>query len=187
MAGLNDSSTRGPSVAVVIAIAVLIVIAAAVFLLNPHKVADVTVTHVDYFAPHTEMDQMKGSIHVIGEQPETEDDLYIVASVKITDHLRLPLFLSAWTGGVTFANGSTADATTVPPRDMPRLGQTFPAFSALVTNPINYDDEVAPGATREGQVILLFPNTTQDQWKSKKSATVTIELRNQEAQTVPLP
>jgi predicted ATP-dependent Lon-type protease len=57
----------------------------------------------------------------------------------------------------------------------------------MVNNPFRDGDEIAPGQTVTGDFLLLFPNTTQDQWNKKRSATLTIELRNQEAQTVKLP
>jgi len=36
-------------------------------------------------------------------------------------------------------------------------------------------------------VLLLFPNTTAEMWHTKKSAVLTLALRNQEPQTVSLP
>jgi len=185
---MAESSDRGPLTAVVIAFVVLAIITAAVFLFNPHKIAEISVSKVDLYAPHTEFAASQGSTHVVGETGQSEDDLYVVAHVNITDKLRLPLFLFGWTATVTFSDGTTQDATVVPPQQLPRLSQIFPQLAGLAaTQPFHDGDEIAPGTTSAGSFILLFPNTTQDQWNKKRSAALTIELRNQEAQTVKLP
>jgi len=185
---MASSSDRGPLTAVVIAFVVLAIITAAVFLLNPHKIAEISVSKVDLFAPHTEFSQSQGSMKVLGETAQSEDDLYVVAHVNITDKLRLPLFLFGWTATATLEDGSTQEATVVPAQQLPRLAQIFPQLAGLSsTQPFHDGDEIAPGNTASGSFILLFPNTTQDQWNKKRSATLTIELRNQEAQTVKLP
>jgi hypothetical protein len=189
MADSNDNSsyTRGPLAAALIAVFAVIIIFVAMFLFNPRKTAVLSVTKVDLFAPHTEFKDLQGAIHVLGEAAASEDDLYVVAHVKLTDKLRLPIFLSDWTATVTLADGRTLDATTVPATQLPRLEETFPALTPLVSQPLHYGDEVAPGATTEGSVVLLFPNTTQAAWQSKHSAVLTIELRDQNPQTAPLP
>ena len=185
---MASSSDRGPLTAVVIAFVVLAIITAAVFLLNPHKIAELSVSKVDLFAPHTQFDAAQGSMKVLGETAQSEDDLYVVAHVNISDKLRLPLFLFGWTATVTLADGSTQDATVVPAQQLPRLGQIFPQLATLSTQqPFHDGDEIAPGTTSSGSFVLLFPNTTQDQWNKKRSAVLTIHLRNQEPQTVKLP
>ena len=100
----------------------------------------------------------------------------------------LPIFLFGWTATVTLADGSTQDATVVPAQQLPRLGQIFPQMASLATEqPFHDGDEIAPGTTTSGSFILLFPNMTQDQWNKKRSAVLTVQLRNQAAQTVKLP
>lgn len=182
------NSDRGPLLSVVIAFAVLCVIGVAVFLLNPHKTAEFSVTHVDLYAPHTEFSTIRGQTNVLGEQAQTEDDLYVVAHIRLTDKLRLPLFLSAWTATATLANGSTVDATIVPAKELPRLGETFPKLPGLVSEPaVQFNDEVAPGSTLNATLIFLFPNVKESDWQAKKSAELTVQLRNQDALTAKLP
>jgi hypothetical protein len=185
---MASSSDRGPLTAVIIAFVVLAIVTAAVFLLNPHKIAELSLAKVDLFAPHTQFAASQETTKVLGETAQSEDDLYVVAHVNITDKLRLPLFLFGWTATVTFADGSTQDATVVPAQQLPRLGQIFPQLASLATQqPFHDGDEIAPGTTASGSFILLFPNMTEDQWHKKRSAALTIELRNQEAQTLKLP
>ncbi|HEX4156075.1 MAG TPA: hypothetical protein VHY48_10720 [Acidobacteriaceae bacterium] len=189
MADSNDSPsyTRGPLVATVIAVIVIVAAAVAIFLFNPRKTADLSVSKVVLFAPHTETQAVQGSMHVLGEAGSVEDDLYVIAHIRITDHLRIPFYMGDWTGLLKLADGHIVDATTVPARELPRLEQIFPALTPLVSNPLSFDDRVDAGATHEGDVILLFPNITEDQWKSRQAAVLTIDLRDQNPQTVTLP
>src|ERR1700739_2920534 len=108
---MASSSDRGPLTAVLIAFAILAIITAAVFFLNPRKIAELSVSKVDLFAPHTQFDASQGSMKVLGETAQSEDDLYVVAHVNITDKLRLPLFLFGWSATVTLADGSPQNAT----------------------------------------------------------------------------
>ena len=60
-------------------------------------------------------------------------------------------------------------------------------LTPMLTNPLNDGDEISPGQTRDVTILLLFPNTTEEMWHAKKSAVLTIALRNQAPQTVSLP
>jgi hypothetical protein len=189
MADSNDNSsfTGGPLIAVVIAVVVLVAVAVAVFVFNPHKMAAFSIAKVDLFAPHTEFQSMPGATHVLGQAPAAEDDLYVVAHIRFTVDQRLPLFLTDWTGLVKLADGTTVDATTVPAQELPRLEQIFPGLTPLVTQPLRFGEEVAAGATREGTIILLFPNTTESAWRTRQTAIITIDLHDEPSQTATIP
>jgi hypothetical protein len=176
----------------VIAGAVMVVVGVAVYFLNPRKTAEASVQKVSLFAPHTEMKAVGGVGHVIGQAASSEDDLYVIATVSITDKLRLPIFLDGHSASMTAADGSTIEATVVQRAELPQLEETFPQILPLVSppeaQPISFDDAIAPGATRVGSVVLLFPQITAEAWKTKKSATLTIELEhNAPSLTVALP
>ena len=53
--------------------------------------------------------------------------------------------------------------------------------------PIEDTDEVDPKTVRVGQVVFPFPGHTAEDWKKKREASLTLQLRNQEPQTTPLP
>jgi hypothetical protein len=184
---MASSSDRSPVIAVVLAFVIMVAVAAAVYLLIPHKLTDVTVTKVDVFAPHTEFKAPEGSMHVIGEEPQSEDDLYVVAHLNLTDKLHDRVFLDGWSATATLADGSTVDSTLVTRTVLPRLEQIFPQIADLATRPLAAGDELDPGVTDSGSIVLLFPNTTADQWKNKRSAVLTINLREHMPQTVKLP
>jgi hypothetical protein len=173
--------------AVGVAVLVLIVITVIVFLVNPRETAEISVDKVQTYSPHTELKPVPGSLHVLGAEAVAEDDLYVVAKVRITDKLRLPIFVTSTTATLTGPDGNAEQATAVAPVLYPRLEEIFPMLTPMLTDPLNDGDEISPEQTRSVTVLLLFPNTTEEMWHAKKSAVLTIALRNQAAQTVTLP
>lgn len=185
---MASSSDRSPVLAVVLAFVIMVVVAFGVYLVIPHKNTELSVTKVDIFAPHTIYQASKGgSIQILGETAQAEDDLYVVAHVEITDKLRQKVILSGWSGTVTFPDGSTLDSTLIARSELPRLEQIFPQIKSLVTNPLGDGDEFEPGVTNTGSIVLLFPNVTQQQWNQKRSAVLTVNFHEHTPQTVKLP
>jgi hypothetical protein len=170
-----------------------VVIGVAVYMFNPRKTGELSVQKVALFAPHTEMSAMPGGENqVIGVAPSSEDDLYVVATVKITDKLRLPIFVDSYSATLTNADGGTVEATIIAGPLLPRLGETFPQILPMVNppeaKPILFDDAIAPGDTRVGTVVLLFPQASEKVWREKKSAVLTVGLaHNASSLTAPLP
>ncbi len=179
--------------AVLVSLLILAAIAAAIFYFNPHKVAEFKVSSTSTFAPHTTFGSLDAAtpgtgMHVLGAPTtSTENDLYVVAHVRLTDKLRLPLFVSGAVAHVTLADGTELEANLLSATDLKRLEVIFPSLRQHVGDPLSDGDEVQPGQTRIADVVLPFPGQTEDLWHGKKSATLTIQLRNQEAQTAELP
>jgi hypothetical protein len=172
----------------VLAFIIMVVVAVAIYLVIPHNVTDLSVSKVDVFAPHTEYRASQGSsMQVLGETAQSEDDLYVVAHINITNKLKQRVFISGWSATVMFADGSTLDSTLVAKSELPRLEGIFPQITGLATEPIADGDELDPGVTKSGSMVLLFPNVTQDQWKSKRSAVLTVDIHQHVSQTVKLP
>lgn len=186
---MAESSDRSPIVAVVLAFIIMVVVAVTIYLVIPHKITDLSVSKVDVFAPHTEFkaSQGGGSVQMLGETAQTEDDLYVVTHINMTNRLSQRVFISGWSATVMFADGSTLDSTLVGKSELPRLEQIFPQITSLATDPIGDGDELDPGVTKSGSIVLLFPNVTQDQWNKKRSAVLTIDLHEHVSQTVKLP
>ena len=175
----------------VIAAVVMVLIGVAIYMFNPRKTAEIVVQKTELFAPHTEFKQMPSSSRVIGAPAQSEDDVYVVATVSITDKLRLPLFLDSVSATMTTDAGSI-QATNVSPIDLPRLEQIFPQITPLVSPPaappLRFEDTVSPGATRLGTIVFLFPQTSAKAWAAKKSASLTITFAHDAAPiTVPIP
>jgi hypothetical protein len=184
---LGPAEERSYLPAILVATAVLIVIGIAVFFLNPRKTADISVAKVDLYAPHTEFQSTPGGSQIVGQGPSTEDDLYAVVTVRVTDDLRLPLFVDGTSVTMTAPDGSQTEAIGVPSTDYARLEQTFPQLTPLLTEPFTYGQQIDPKQTAEGRVLVLFSNTNEATWKARKSATITLNLRNQSPLTATIP
>ncbi len=192
MADLTFSQPARRNLLLPILLTLLIVSAALYALLRftPHRTADLNVTHVNLYAAHT---VFKSESTVIG-QDAAQDDLYVVAHVRLTDQLRLPIFISDITATLTPADNNptgnepvTTSAVEHP--DLPNLYVSFPAVKRLADtagSPLLRETEIAPGKTAEGFVILHFP-ATQAVWDQRKEATLTVTLYHQAAQTVVIP
>ncbi len=194
MADLKIAPARdsGNAPALILSLLILATVAAAIFYFNPHKVSELKVTNVDLYAPHTTFASLDGppanGMHVLdAPTTSTENDLYVIAHVSLTDKLRLPLFITGATAHVKLADGSDLEANLLSASDLKRLAVIFPSLRQRVTNPMSDGDEISPGETRTGTVVLPFPGQTEDAWRNKKAGTLTIQLRNQGPQTTTLP
>ncbi len=195
MADLQIAPPRPRSVlpAILIAVTVLAAIAWAVFRFNPNHVADVKVTGVQFFDPHTDMKALatkaRGNMRVLGENTASagEDDLYVIVTASITNRLRLPIFLEGAQAEVTLAEGAQLEPLILYADKQKRLTSVFPAVAPMIVNPLALDDQVDPGQTRTGSVVFLLPGLRTEAWTHKRAATLTLLLRNQGPQTLKLP
>jgi hypothetical protein len=166
---------------------VMALVAVALVFLTPRKTAELTILKVEPFAPHTEFKAAPGAMHVLGTAPAAEDDLYIVATVRITDKLRLPIFLNGYTAALINPDGTQLNATAIAPRDLARLEETFPALTPMAQHPLDDKTPIPPGETREGTIVLQFPGLSATAWSGRKSASLTIDLTHQGPQTIDFP
>ncbi len=195
MADLQIAPPRPRSIlpAILIAVLVLAAVAWAVFHFSPDRVADLKVTTVQTFTPHTTMgslqSKVRGNMRVLNESTADagEDDVYVVATVSITDRLRIPIFLEGTQAHVTLADGQQLEPRVIFGDTLKRLASIFPALAPKVANPLALDDQVDPGQTRTGTVVFLLPGVTPDLWAKRKAASVSVLLRNQKPQTTNLP
>jgi hypothetical protein len=160
---------------------VMALVAVALVFLTPRKTAELTILKVEPFAPHTEFKAAPGAMHVLGTAPAAEDDLYIVATVRITDKLRLPIFLNGYTAALINPDGTQLNATAIAPRDLARLEET------MAQHPLDDKTPIPPGETREGTIVLQFPGLSATAWSGRKSASLTIDLTHQGPQTIDFP
>ena len=196
MATLQIAPARQASQApaLIISLFILAAVAAAIFYFNPHKISELKVTSVDTYAPHTTFGALEGAtpaangMHVLsGAATSSEDNLYVIANVRMTDKLRLPLFISGATARVTLADGTQLESSLLSSSDLKRLEVIFPDIRQHAVAPISDGDAIEPGQTRVGTLVLPFPGQNAEAWHNKKAATLTIDLRNQGPQTTALP
>jgi hypothetical protein len=184
---LAPEPEHGVMPAISIAVLILIVVAVVVFLVNPRETAVLKLDKVDVYAPHTEAKPDKRAVKEVGLANTGEDDLYVVATVSMTNKLRLPIFIADTTLTLTSANGSAEEATGVSPQYYGRIESSFPALTPMIGKPFYDGDELAPGETHTGTVLMLFPGMTAAEWKQRKSAVLSINLRNQSPQKILIP
>jgi hypothetical protein len=168
------------------AIIVAVVVAAAfawIYYFTPRRVADVEVTRVSYLPKHTSL--TSGS-RVVGHLTTTEDDLYVLATVRVHDDLKLPLFIKDLTGTLTTSDGADLTTSAVEKNDLDGVYIALPSLKSMSGPPLLREIEIAPGATAEGVVMLNY-SATELMWKQRKSASVTIEFYHQDPVTVPIP
>ena len=166
-----------------IAIVVLAIVIGIVYSFIPHRVADLTLTHVAVLPTHT---VFKSDSKVVGQQAPFEDDLYILATVRIDNRLRVPLTLDDITGAITAPDGAETTTSAIQKNDLPNLYVVFPALVPLASAPLLRESIIQPAGRAEGMVLLHYP-IAQAEWDQRKSASITLKFYNQDPLTVPLP
>jgi len=170
-------------VPVLIATAILGVVFALILWLTPHRIADLAVTHTAVLPTRT---VFTSGTMVVGNQDQAEEDLYILATVRIDDRLKLPLFINDITGTLTLPDDSASTTSAIEKNDLANVYTTFPALKPLASAPLLRQTAIQPGGHAEGMVLLHFP-TTQAVWDQRKSATVTIDFYHQGPLSVTIP
>jgi len=183
---LGPAPQRNRTPAILISAVVLAAIAAAIYHFSPRTPAQIQVQKVDIFAPHTETKAAKGGMHILGTPSFQEDNLYVIVHVSLKNNLRQPIFLDAPEATLTTSTANLA-ATVISPTDALRLEQSFPQIAPLAPNPLGSGTEIAPRATTEGSIILLYSTLSDDAWKAKKSSTLTVNITHLGPQTIDLP
>lgn len=179
---------RNYTLPILIAVVVLALVGFLLYRNTPHTTADVEITHVDLFPAHVEF---SSDSNVVGVAKQTEDVLYVLVTVRITDRLRLPLFLKDFTASLIPSDGSLPPATSAVERsDLLNTYATFPALGTLAQHqtapPLLRESRIDPGQTVTGFVLLHFP-VKPEVWNSRNDFVLTIDLYHQPSLSVALP
>ena len=167
---------------VLVAFVLLGIAIALVLRFTPHKTADLTITGTSIYPAHT---VFKSDSMLVGSE-HAQDDLYVLATLRIQDRLKLPLFLKDFTATLVTADGEEFNTSATEKQDIPALFVTFPAIEKLASAPLLRETLISPGQSAEGMVLLHFP-VTQAAWNSRKSATLHVDLYHQGPLTVLIP
>jgi len=182
----SQPASRSYTAPIAIAAAVLVVVMGLVFLLNPHKTAEVTIKNSATYASHL---VFKSDSMLVGRE-SSEDDVYVVVTLRVEDQLRLPLFIKDFTATLTPAEGEPITTSAAQKLEVPNLYTTFPGLKAVadqVNAPLLLrETQIDPGKSAEGMVLLHFP-ATQAMWDQRKSATISIALYHQDPVVVEIP
>jgi hypothetical protein len=182
----SQSERRNFTGPILIALAVLAIAGVAIYLYIPKSVATLTITHTAILPTHT---VYKSDSKVVGHQDQAQDDLYVLATVHIDNHLRVPLFINDITATLTppdDVGGEPLNSSAIEKKDLDNLYITFPALKPLASDPLVRESSIAPRSSAEGMVLLHFPSTEAD-WNNRKSAVVTIDFYHQGPFTVTIP
>lgn len=156
---------------------------AAIDLFTPHRIADLAVTHIAVLPTHT---VFKNDTIVVKDREQVQDDLYVLATVRLQDDLKLPIFVKDITATLTTSDGAVMSASATEKLDLPNLYTTFPALVPLSGPPLLRETELEPGAAAEGMVLLHFP-VAEAIWKQRRSAVISVDLYHQGPLTVAIP
>ncbi|HWB32019.1 MAG TPA: hypothetical protein VG714_02480 [Acidobacteriaceae bacterium] len=170
-------------VPILIAMAVMLLIGGLVLAFLPHRTAEIAVTHVAVLPTHTSL--TTGS-RVVGSTTEIEDNLYVLATVRIKDNLSMPLFIKDLTGSMTSADDADQTSSAVEKDDLNAVYTAFPALKPMSGPPLLREIRIPPGGSAEGMVLLQFKATDAD-WKQRKAASITIAFYHQDPMTVEIP
>jgi hypothetical protein len=164
---------------VLLAFLILGIVLALVLRFTPRRTADLTITHTAVYPVHT---VFKSDSIVVGNQ-HTEDDLYVLTTLRIDDRLHLPLFLKDFTATLTTAEGEEITTSAIEQRDLANVFTTFPDLKALASEPLLRETMIGPGQSAQGMVLLHFP-VTKDVWDHRRNAMLHVDLYHQGQQDI---
>lgn len=149
---------------------------------TPTQQVGLTITHTSVYPTHT---VFKSESHVVGKD-KVEDNLYVVANLRVDDPLHLPLFLKDFTATLTTADDQQITTSAAEEKDLSNIYTAFPALKPLTTAPLRRETLIAPGASAEGMVLLQFPITEQV-WNHRKAAVLNVDLYHEGAFPITIP
>lgn len=165
-----------------IAFLLLGIIIALVIRHTPAQAVNLTITHTAVYPTHT---VFKSDSLVVGSD-KAEDELYILATLRVEDPLRLPLFLKDFTATLTTADDQQITTSAAEEKDLPNIYTSFPALKQLSSPPLRRETLITPGTSAVGMVLLQFP-VTLDVWNHRKSAVLNVDLYHEGAFPVTIP
>ncbi|RXH57028.1 hypothetical protein [Granulicella sibirica] len=174
---------RSPILPLLIAAGVLALIAAGVFYFNPHDTASLSLSNTSVVPTQT---TFKSQSIVVGEGASTQDDLYVFTTLKVDDHLRLPITINTITASLITGDNQESATSAISKSDLPAIFIAFPKLKPLAAPPLLRETTIAPGQSAEGQLVFHFP-VPKSTWDTRKSATITLDLYHQTPQTIVIP
>jgi hypothetical protein len=164
---------------VLLAFLILGITLALVMRFSPNKTADLTITRTTVYPTHT---IFKNDSILVGHS-QSQDDLYVITNLRISDNLRLPLFLKDFTATLTTADGHEITASAVEKDDFANLYTSFPALKFLASEPLLRETVINPGQSAEGMILLHFP-VTRTEWDHRRTAVLNVDLYHQGQQGI---
>lgn len=184
---LGPPPSSNPVRSIVVAAVVLILAAVGFFLWIHQQKAELTVLSSKPYVVRIENKAVKGTMHVIGTPASIENTLYVVLSVRLTNHLREPMFLKDETFTLTSPDQTVASADALQKQELDTVLLNFPNLKLLVVNPLYRDTRIDPGQSAEGSVVISYPTVDADFWNKRLDGQLTFSFFHQPNITVRVP
>jgi hypothetical protein len=162
----------------------LVVLGLAFFLytrLAPIATIDITVPHTNIFGART---VFKTDTTLI-DRDKAEEDLYILVTLHLDNHTKLPLFIKDFNATLITGQGEELTSSAAQKDDLPNLYTAFPDLRKMASTPLIRDTTIQPGQSAEGMVLFHF-SAPQDAWDYRKSASISVDFYHQPPQRVSL-
>jgi hypothetical protein len=164
---------------VLLAFLILGIVLALLLRFTPHRTPDLSILRTTIYPTHT---VFKSESIVVANQ-RAEDVLYVLTTLRIDDHLRLPLFLKDFTATLTTGEGEEITTSAVEKLDLDNVYTSFPGLKPLASEPLLRDTMISPGQSAEGMILLHFP-VTKEVWDHRRTAVLNVDLYHQGQQGV---
>jgi hypothetical protein len=170
---------------VLIALAVLAALFAIYMHLAPLATIDITVPHTGVFGAHTVFKPERGGNMTVIRPDKTEDDLYLLVTLHLANHTKLPIFLKDFTSTLITGDGELLSSSAVEKGEFSNLYTAFPELGKMATTPLLRETEIPSGGSAEGMVLFHFSASEKD-WHDRKDAHVMVDFYHQAQQSVSL-
>lgn len=187
---IGPPPSSNPTRSIVAAAAILLLAATAVFIWMSRQKAELMVIGVKPYVARVENKPLKMTgkgPHVVGTPSSFENDLYLVVSVRVVNHLHEPMFIKDETFTVTSPDQSVAAADALQKNDLDNAVAAFPGIQPLLGTPLTRDTKIAPGQTVEGTLLVPYPLANEDFWTKRTSASATLTFFHQPDLTAEVP
>lgn len=168
-----EGSTAGKRIRLMLvgAVIVLLIIAAYFFAGRTHPIASGDVDRVFLYSAHHEGTAPASAGTTVATKPEVEDNILVLAQVKLRNISDVPLTLVELEGWFTTADGEQRSVM-AGEDDFKRVFLAYPALGAQKREPLLRGGKIMPGQEVSGEAIFHFPGTRQ-QWDARKAFNVT--------------
>lgn len=119
-------------------------------------------------------------------QDEVINQMMVLAHVRLHNPNEAPIRIEDDWAVVTLPNGETRRSLAASASDFDKVFVAYPQLAPLRMEPLRRDTVVQPGQTVDGLVIFSYP-LSREQWDSRKSMQLTLELDNAKDVTLTAP
>jgi hypothetical protein len=169
----SQPERRSYALPILLAVVLLAVAAAVALHFFPATSIESAHLHTDILPTHT---VFKSDSIVVGP-PQTSDVLFVASTIRVENKLRIPISLDGLSCTFTDPSGAVLTVKGVTRQDLANTEASFPGLKPLMAMPLRLDANLDPGQTTQGTVLLSFP-FTREQWDTRKSATLQVDVYN---------